>query len=490
MIYILLDTNIIIDMVVDRRNTVIKNGLLNTFIKLLDYGEITLLVPDIVITETNRNVDTALQSVENNIKNAKDSIKALYGINSNEIPPLDIEEYKAKAQKEINKAYTLYQEQIQDLKTDIHNTLELLFTHRNTKWLDDEIIMTKVLKRRVHKKAPFHREAKESYGDGTIIETIININKYIELTSEDKIIFVTGNYTDFSDSDNKNCFHKHIMDDLLKSGLDKQVEYYGAFNQLVANLKDCIERANLKEEFEAEMAFYNKQYFHDYAENLRNNMGLTTLHSFAEKIECDISESEFSEKVLDIFDNISNAYSELDDISAFLTDNLPIGQLNTSEFVAAFSSMVGCKNESNMDSVMEVLNWLEKLKEECAEIGEWLPDYISPGEQIEIFDVRRNRYTFWVEDLDSISPANGEEDSLEIKIVDDDYNTVASGSIEITYGYVDEDLVEGILDGCDEKIEYFTEDIIKKLRELSEEWDRFIEEKEKIVDQIKNILKV
>jgi len=45
MIYVLLDPNIIIDMVVDRRDNVISGNLLKIFIKLLDYREINLLVP-------------------------------------------------------------------------------------------------------------------------------------------------------------------------------------------------------------------------------------------------------------------------------------------------------------------------------------------------------------------------------------------------------------------------------------------------------------
>ena len=45
--YVLLDTNIIIDMVVDRRNQ-IDNKLLNKFLKLLEFDEIKLIVPEIV----------------------------------------------------------------------------------------------------------------------------------------------------------------------------------------------------------------------------------------------------------------------------------------------------------------------------------------------------------------------------------------------------------------------------------------------------------
>lgn len=45
--YILLDTNIVIDMVVDRKNQV-SSDLLKSFIKLLDYDQIKLVLPQIV----------------------------------------------------------------------------------------------------------------------------------------------------------------------------------------------------------------------------------------------------------------------------------------------------------------------------------------------------------------------------------------------------------------------------------------------------------
>ena len=54
--YVLLDTNIIIDMVVDRRNQ-INNKLLNKFLKLLDFDEIKLVVPEIIKTETYRHLN-------------------------------------------------------------------------------------------------------------------------------------------------------------------------------------------------------------------------------------------------------------------------------------------------------------------------------------------------------------------------------------------------------------------------------------------------
>ena len=54
--YILLDTNIVIDMVIDRRKQV-SDTVLSNFIKLLDYNEIKLIVPEIVKVETYRHLE-------------------------------------------------------------------------------------------------------------------------------------------------------------------------------------------------------------------------------------------------------------------------------------------------------------------------------------------------------------------------------------------------------------------------------------------------
>ena len=70
MIYILLDTNIIIDMVVDRRD-LIGSKVVDDFIQLLDYGEIRLIVPEIVRTETFRHLDEEFDNVEKTIKDAQ-----------------------------------------------------------------------------------------------------------------------------------------------------------------------------------------------------------------------------------------------------------------------------------------------------------------------------------------------------------------------------------------------------------------------------------
>jgi hypothetical protein len=51
--YIVIDTNIFIDIIIDRKNNV--NGkLVESFIKLLDFDEVRLAIPSIVVYETKK----------------------------------------------------------------------------------------------------------------------------------------------------------------------------------------------------------------------------------------------------------------------------------------------------------------------------------------------------------------------------------------------------------------------------------------------------
>lgn len=82
--YVLLDTNIIIDMVVDRRNQ-INNKLLNKFLKLLDFDEIKLVVPEIIKTETYRHFNEEINNVGKQIEKVLDNIGNLYGVSTLEM---------------------------------------------------------------------------------------------------------------------------------------------------------------------------------------------------------------------------------------------------------------------------------------------------------------------------------------------------------------------------------------------------------------------
>ena len=138
--YVLLDTNIIIDMVVDRRNQ-INNKLLNKFLKLLDFDEIKLVVPEIIKTETYRHLNKEINNVGKQIEKVLDDIGNLYGVSTLEMEGLDLSVYKKKARKELNDALTLFDSKREAYKADIFKSIELIFSHKNCIQIEDMYLL-------------------------------------------------------------------------------------------------------------------------------------------------------------------------------------------------------------------------------------------------------------------------------------------------------------------------------------------------------------
>ena len=218
--------------------------------------------------------------------------------------PLDLDKCKKKAISELHEAQKEYQQNKSLYRDDIHNTIKHLFTNRNTIIVDDEPLMAKLQKRRVHKKAPFHKESKESYGDGTITETLINIKDTVEIHNDDRILFVTGNYKDFSDIEERERLHTDIKDDLKQAGVNEIVSYVRSFNKLISVYLKCeVENANLAEEFEAELEAEaveeERVHYLDFEDGLRESVGLTALGSFLNQVEDNFCESKFAPDVIE-----------------------------------------------------------------------------------------------------------------------------------------------------------------------------------------------
>ena len=152
MIYVMLDTNIIIDMLVDRCKN-INAKLVKSFIQLLDKDEICLLVPEIVKTETYRNIESEFDNVGNKLKHTIDSIDNLYGVILINDESFDLEKYKDSAKKELVELKSSFEKNEENYKKDIYNVIELLFSHKNSKILPDKDLMGQVFKRKVYKRA-------------------------------------------------------------------------------------------------------------------------------------------------------------------------------------------------------------------------------------------------------------------------------------------------------------------------------------------------
>ena len=493
--YVMLDTNIVIDMVVDRRHQM-SDKLLSTFIKLLEYNEIRLVIPSIVKYETFRNLEEEIEKVGKNIEAAMDGIKELYGISAYKVGGLDIEEYKKKSREQLNQAQEMFQQGKEEYKKNLFNTIDLVFNHKNCITIDDDSYLDiLVMKRRIYKRAPFHKEKKESYADGLIAETLINVSKYIEVKEEDIIYFVTGNYKDFCDTEhNKNNLHPHILADLKSHNIDCKVVYVKTFGQLIKKeLKENVENAKLSEEFEEELRREEEEeramYELDYEDMLRESAGLTSLSDFESKLEDNLIDSDFLEKVVSVFERINSCYDKIEEYFMFYDDDLScfVNGCDIVELKKVFEDFrdffekkdIHVIQGESIEDFHAIVNWIEEQKDSLREIPfeDKLPDSIEFGCNILIYDYKHNKFYFQLDEM-FLTPENGSSDTIDFNLKDNVGKICASGRIDITYGFIEFDDAGGAADGCEEDIEYFYENMLAYLERIAEEWENFVAEQE------------
>jgi len=499
--YVLLDTNIFIDMVVDRNNKV-SGILLELFIKLLNYNEIKLVVPQIVKVETYRHLEDELEKVGKNIQTVIKNIKALYGINAYKIDGLDIQEYKKESTKQLNIAKEMFENNKGDYEKELTNIMELLFDHGNCILVeDDDFLNNAVLKRRIYKRAPFHIEAKESFADGLIAETLIHIKNYIQIETDDDIIFVTRNYKDFSHSSSKKEeLHPDIIEDLQREGVEN-LTYIGEFGRLIQEvLKENVENANLEEEFEKEMAVaeaeQEEQIRLDYEDLYRESVGLSALSSFEDNFENAFFDSKFHDQMVALFSQLRTEYGKLEENSGYYEEDISyyvrsqrLAELPTILKIA--DEFCGCLEDSvdpefKVSEIEEFLFWIDKQdKLVNHEFWEERIQYsIEFGDKIKIYDCNKKKYTFELDAL-NLSPVDGSTDQIGMRIRNDQEVILAKGFIDITYGFIEEDEDGGVGDGCKEDVIYQTQAIIEFLENMINEWEIFNQEQIETIEQLR-----
>ncbi len=497
--YLMIDTNIFIDMIIDRKHNV-SEKLVESFIKLLDFDEIKLVVPRIVVHETNKHLEEQLNEVGKKIKVAIKSLKDLYGINGYEIDGLEVKYYKTNSMKQLTELYTKYESCRCDYLSGIKATIKKIFEHSNCIIIDDtEQLRSLCLQRRIYKKAPFHHEKKESYADGLIVETLLHVLDYIILDMND-IIFVTGNTSDFSSINDKKMLHEDICEDLKHVGLSEKVKYITSFGELIEReLKLEVNNANLKEEFENELReqeeMDREQLYTEVDDLERESVGLTALGNFEDKFLESFSESDFVEKLVELFGRINTYFGILEEIENFYEEDLKncvsaIEVREIEEFIERWNDLMGDLNEvtvfDDIHGIQEIIDWIDR-KAECndySDVNVNLPDYISYGTNITIYGIEKEKYDLVMDDL-NLSCDNGEVDWLGISI----YHAgerCATGNIEITYGFVNFDDDGGVSDACDEDILYQTNGIVDCLSEIVNEYEEYVSEEQNIIDKIRN----
>lgn len=497
--YLLMDTNIFLDMIIDRKNNVSKE-LVNTFIKLLDFNQVKLIVPSIVAYETNKHIEEQLLEVNKKIKNAIKAIDEIYGINGYTIKGLDVKDYKKNSKKELNILKEQYKASHTRYLEEIKSLIQKVFQHPNSIIIEDnDILNAACLQRRIYKKAPFHIEKKESFADGLIIETLLHSGDLIPLTDEDEVIFVTGNTSDFSDSTAKDTLHEDIKRDISKRNLENKIKYVTQFNKLVGvNLKAEVKEANLSEEFEKELRENEENErilldaeLEDYE---RESVGLSSLGSFEDNFLDNFRESNFADTVVCLFERLNKCYNDIEELYYFYSDELPdfISSIeidNIKDFINKWNELfieneeyLAEKNISGIFNIFDILQDKANSYDFSEDINN-LPDYLEYGIDISFYGKSRKEYTIKMDEL-CLSCDNGGTDQLDLTLLNYKNEPIGLGSINITYGFAEFNDEGNVGDACDEDIEYHTADITSTLENIVIELEESIKSDKIILEKL------
>ena len=493
--YLLFDTNIFIDILFDRNRNVSSHNV-ESLVKLLDNNQVKLVIPEIVQYETIKHVDEQFDEVEKTIKNAKSAVSSIHNINAVSEHPLNSENYKLAARIPLNDLYNRFTQYSSEYRQGIKDLIDKLLSHSNAIHINTNAeLINDCLKRKVFKQAPFHNNDKDCYADSLIVGTILNIQQYIALNEDDQLYFVSGNKSDFSSPKEKDKLHLDIINDLKKNSLEDKVIYVCSYSRLIGeHLKTEIEEAGLIEEFAMEEQQKIEEYEMELEDETRQTAGLTELGRFGEVFEDYFAQSEFVSSFLRLMQKISQNQSKLSEFGyAYeemleILDKMPTCDLENilSRFNEKYQTLGFEQVENNLEGINRIKDWL-KRKSSLYEFDNYSDiDSLYYGDDVEIFDSEMRPINLVMSSL----PDSFQSDSteiLEIKLVDYQGKTVAVGNIEIYTGYLELDDEGNVGEGCEESINYSTEEILQYVNRIANEYEETVEKETLTINAVAEI---
>ncbi|GEL05464.1 PIN domain-containing protein [Rummeliibacillus stabekisii] len=501
--YLALDTNIYLDMVVSR-NKSHKPEAYAQMKKLLDYGEITLVVPAIVIREVNRHINNEIEKINSHLKLVKKNVESLYWINN-------IDEMKIFKEKipnvtsVIKEVKDLFESNKERYISDAVNLFNDLFSHRHVICLEEnQEILFKAHLRQLYKKRPFHyskqvkdlskqdkdasKQDKDSLADAVIIESLIEYTKK-ELDIDDCMYFITRNTVDFSADVEKDKLHPEIQESILSLNIENQFFYRIHFNKtLIDDFKLETENAGFLEEIQAEMEEENlkemlKEVHVRDIEYHRELGGLTSLSADWEVIINENEDTEnFIDELLNCTEELISQFDNLSQEHADLLDN--IQKLDLFKIQQRIKNFNSKDNEKititgeitdMQDAIIEIIDERTNIDIENYEATKmWkCDDYFTLNDtllQWEDFGIGELTIT----STGQLNPENEGKDDIEIEVNDTILNKNLKGSIEVSYGYLYFDEDNHPTDGMQEKVDVYLGEVIETVQDV----------KQHIIDQI------
>ncbi|WP_034924876.1 PIN domain-containing protein [Gillisia sp. CAL575] len=232
-------TNLLIDTCVwlDIAKSTKGEGILHLIEQLISENKIELIIPEIVLTEFDRNKDRTIASAKKSVSEHLKKVRELVFSYSD----------KDNRQNILNELNNL--DHLIPIKSDIVTysitRIETLFKQSLIIRIDNDIKI-KATDRAINKLAPFHL-SKNSIGDALIIESYA---KFQRENKKEKIAFVTHNKNDFSlQNGNQKLPHEDLMDIFKNSNSNYYINLLDCLNDIEP---DFIEELGVFENWETD----------------------------------------------------------------------------------------------------------------------------------------------------------------------------------------------------------------------------------------------
>ncbi|MEK5440102.1 MULTISPECIES: PIN domain-containing protein [Paenibacillus] len=483
--YLLLDTNIYIDMIVSRNKSHSADSY-ELLKMLLDHDKVKILLPAIIETEIKRHIAGEVKKVGKLVQEARKSISNVYWINHVE----EITKYNEKIRplkQALGNMVDEFGRNEEGYINDATQKITGLMQYRNVIRVEENRdLLLNVQRKKLYKQCPFHIEGKESWADAMILETLINIRDFVTINDEDQIYFITRNHEDFSqgtEKTEKELIHPHIEEGLRQNNLLQLFNYRLHYSKtLIEDFSEETQEANiyqqLIEEEEAERRQMVADSRHDLNKMERESVGLSSLSSDDAYIEGICESTEVEELTNTIESLLSSLGAEIEDAIdeyyQFETDSnaKPLADLiaeiqtyNVNSPFLQINHNVTFTEEEVRDAIVEFVNEhlcsVEDL--EITRDSIKYKDYFEVDELLSFIDLEGNTVKLFVEG--QLDPRDDDSDSLWI-VLHKNAEKISEGEIEVYYGYINFDEDGGAADGSDESTTYRLERIIRDLSEV------------------------
>ena len=480
--YLLLDTNIYIDMIVSRSSSHTADSY-ELLKMLLDHDKVKIILPAIIEAEIKRHIASEIKNVGKLVQKARMSIDNIYWINHVE----ELAKYNEKIKpfnQTLGNMVDEFRKNEEQYISDADQKITELMEYKNVIRIEENNdILLNVQKRKLYKLCPFHVEDKESWADALIIETLINIRDFININDEDQIYLVTRNHKDFSKGNSiteKDLIHPHIEDQLMKNELIQHFYYRLLYTKtLIEDFAEESKEANiyqsLMEEAEEERIAMIDDLRQELREMEREASGLTSLSSEETYID-EISDSDQVQELISTYDSLLSSlnieienviveyYQFVDDMKAKSLADL-IARIKTYNVQSPFLQVSYENNfteEDVRESILAFVNdhlcSIETLESSFDSI-----DYIDYFELNELLSFTDLDYkTVTLSAVGHLDPRDADKDSIWIELHKND-DRISYGEIEVNYGYMNFDEDGGASDGSADSIDYHFKKVIKDL---------------------------